>query len=130
MLSLLGGSALLLAGGSVGAQDATKPAPLAKGRGGKNKPRVIKIRASKFEFKPNHVTIRQGEKIVFDLTATDFTHGFSIPDLNVRTDVVPGQVNQLPVTALQPGDFIFLCDNFCGDGHEKMQGKLTVTALS
>jgi len=50
--------------------------------------------------------------------------------LNVRTDILPGQITRLTITAQQSGDFIFLCDNFCGEGHEKMQGKLTVIAAS
>jgi cytochrome c oxidase subunit 2 len=129
MLSALGGSVALLMGRTADAQDGlTKPTPNPNPHHGKGRARTIKIRASKFEFKPNHVTIRQGDQVVFELTSVDFTHGFSIPDLNVRADVPPGQATRLPVTALQPGEFIFLCDNFCGDGHEKMQGKLTVTA--
>ncbi|MET3120684.1 cytochrome c oxidase subunit 2 [Oxalobacteraceae bacterium GrIS 2.11] len=92
------------------------------------KPRNIKIHLKKFQFSPNHITLKQGEKVVFELTSSDFTHGFSLPDFNVRSDVPPGQVTLLALTPDKSGDFIFLCDNFCGDGHEEMHGLLTVLA--
>lgn len=123
LLGALSASAGLLIGQVTIAQE-TKPKLHLK----KVKPHNIKIRASKFEFSPNHITIKQGERVTFELTATDFTHGFSIPDMTTRTDIPPGQVRLLSVTPELAGDFIFLCDNFCGDGHEKMQGKITVVA--
>jgi len=123
MLAAVSGSASLILGQRLGAQE-TKPKP----HPARVKQRNVKIRVSKFAFSPNHVTIPQGEKIVFELTSSDVMHGFSIPDLNTRIDVPPGQITLLPLTPLQAGDFIFVCDTLCGDGHEKMRGKLTVTA--
>lgn len=131
LASALGGTAALLLGNALHAQETNgKSAAHPKDELAKIKPRIIKIHASKFEFSPNHIAIRQGEKVVFELTSIDFIHGFSIPDLNTRIDIQPGQVTLLPLTAEKAGDFIFLCDNFCGDGHEKMQGKLTVVPWS
>ena len=90
--------------------------------------RNIKIHAQKFAYSPNHITVNQGDKVVLELTASDFTHGFSIPDWNLRSDIVPGQITLLTIEPEQAGEFVVLCDNFCGEGHEKMQGKITVVA--
>ena len=128
LFGLFGGSAALLLGQSLSAQETAKPVTKPNTHLARVRPRNIKIKVSKFAFHPDRVTIKQGDKVVFELTSADVIHGFSIPDLNTRTDVPPGQITLLPLQVEQPGEFIFLCDNFCGDGHEKMQGKLTVTS--
>jgi cytochrome c oxidase subunit 2 len=90
--------------------------------------RVIKIEARKFIYTPNEITIKQGEQIILELTALDFVHGFSLPDFNMRTDIMPGKVTTLALTPTEVGRFTFLCDNFCGDGHETMNGSIIVEA--
>ncbi len=90
--------------------------------------RVIRIEAKKFVYTPNRVSVRQGEAVVLELTALDFAHGFSIPDLKLRVDLMPGKTVRLPLKADQVGELTFLCDNFCGSGHEEMNGLLVVTA--
>ncbi|MFZ6862346.1 cupredoxin domain-containing protein [Undibacterium sp. Ji67W] len=90
--------------------------------------RVIRIEARKFEYAPDLIIVRKGEQIRLALTAIDFTHGFLLPDFKLRHDLVPGQVINLDVSFDQEGEFDFLCDNFCGSGHESMSGKLIVIA--
>jgi len=92
------------------------------------KARIIRIEAKKFIYTPNEITIRQGESVILELTALDFVHGFNIPDLHIRTDIVPGKVTRLPLQFPEAGQVSFLCDNFCGSGHEEMAGNFTVTA--
>jgi len=36
-------------------------------------------------------------------------------------------VNSVAIKALAPGRHAFLCDNFCGGGHEDMNGTIVVT---
>jgi len=64
---------------------------------------------------------------VLEFTSLDFVHGFKIPDLNVRSDLPPGRVTKVRVKFERPGEYAFLCDNFCGDDHEEMAGKFVVT---
>jgi cytochrome c oxidase subunit 2 len=45
-----------------------------------------------------------------------------MPALGVRADVFPGAVTRVALPALAPGRYIFLCDVFCGDNHEEMDG--------
>jgi len=47
---------------------------------------------------------------------------------NLRTDILPNQTATLTLNPDQEGEFVFLCDNFCGEGHETMSGKITVIA--
>jgi len=58
--------------------------------------------------------------------ATDFVHGFSLPDLKARIDVPPGKGVELTLRSLPAGRFIYLCDNFCGEHHDRMNGVHTV----
>jgi cytochrome c oxidase subunit 2 len=95
---------------------------------GPKKERVIKIEAKKFVYTPNQITVKQGEVVVLEFTAIDFTHGFSVPDMHIRADLMPGQVTRVKLNTDAAGDFDFLCDNFCGTGHETMYGKITITA--
>ncbi|KWR87476.1 cupredoxin domain-containing protein [Cupriavidus sp. IDO] len=97
------------------------------GRGDAAAPRVIRVHARKFIFTPDHIPLRAGESVVFELTAQDVIMGFSVPDFGVRADVPPGMTVRLPATARAAGKYEFLCDIFCGSGHETMNGVIEVT---
>ncbi len=104
--------------GSVGAYVAAESA--------QPKEKVIKITAKRFAFTPENITLKKGAPVVFEFRTLDVIMGFNLPDFNVRADIVPGKVARLRLVPDKTGTFIFLCDVFCGDGHEKMNGKLTV----
>ena len=95
---------------------------------GARKERVIKIEARKFRYSPNEIELKKGEAVILELTALDFPHGFSIPDLKLRADLVIGKPVQVHLKPDQEGRISFLCDNFCGSGHEEMAGTLIVKA--
>lgn len=87
----------------------------------------VALAASKFEFSAKEIRVRKGQAVTFVLSASDFVHGFSVPDFNARADIVPGKTVELTLTPDKTGRFVFLCDNFCGDGHDHMSGVLVVT---
>ena len=93
-----------------------------------DQPTEIRISAKKFEFNPNKVTAKRGQPLVLVLTSEDRIHGFKMPDFGVRADIVPGQETRVPLMPEKPGSFGFLCDVFCGDGHEDMEGTLVIEA--
>jgi len=95
-------------------------------RGAAAAPRVIKVSARRFVFTPDHIPMRVGEQVVFELTVEDTFMGFNVPDLGVRADLIPGQTVRLPAVARKAGSFTFLCDVFCGSGHENMHGIIEV----
>jgi cytochrome c oxidase subunit 2 len=90
------------------------------------KPKSVKIRAKRFVFTPKDLRLKKGEPVTFELTTEDVFMGFSLPDFKVRSDIVPGKVTKLAFTPDKAGTFTFLCDVFCGDGHESMSGTLVV----
>jgi cytochrome c oxidase subunit II len=89
-------------------------------------PRVIAVSAKKFEFSVKEITVRKGETVVIELTSEDRVHGLSLPAFGVRGDAVPGAVTRISFTPDRAGSFEYLCDVFCGDGHEDITGTLIV----
>lgn len=90
------------------------------------KERIVKIQAKKFVYTPNEIELKQGEPVVLEITSLDFVHGFNIPDLKIRADLPPGQVTRIRLQPDKAGVIDFLCDNFCGSGHEEMNGRFIV----
>jgi cytochrome c oxidase subunit II len=93
-----------------------------------SRPRIVPIRAQKFTYEPSELTLKLNEPVVFQLTSADVVMGFSVPDFRTRATIIPGQVTEVPMTPDKVGEFIFLCDVFCGSGHENMEGTMRVVA--
>jgi cytochrome c oxidase subunit 2 len=91
------------------------------------RPRVVKVSARRWSFTPNTIKLKKGEPVTFELTSEDIFMGMNIPDFGVRGDIVPGKTSLMAFTPDKAGTFTFLCDVFCGDGHEGMSGTLVVT---
>ena len=91
-------------------------------------PQVVKIVAQRFHYTPNEFRVKAGLPVVLEFTSLDFVHGFHMPDLKVRSDLPPGRVTRVELPASPAGVYDFLCDNFCGDEHETMHGRMIVEA--
>ena len=90
-------------------------------------PQVVKLVAQRFHYTPAEFTVTAGRPVVLEITSLDFVHGFHMPDLKLRADLPPGVVTRLRFTVDKPGEYDFLCDNFCGDQHEEMGARMLVT---
>lgn len=88
--------------------------------------RVIRIVAQRFAYTPSEIVLKKGEAVTLELEALDFAHGFSVPDLGIRADLVEGKVTLVRLTPEKSGVYEFHCDNFCGADHEQMDGKIIV----
>ena len=88
---------------------------------------IVKVVARRFRYEPSEIPLKAGQDAVLEITSLDFVHGLNIPDLKMRADLPPGRVTKVRVKFDKPGDYAFLCDNFCGDHHEDMSGKFVVT---
>jgi len=90
------------------------------------KEKVIKITATRFNYTPGEVTLKKGVPVILEFRTLDVIMGFNLPDFGVRADIVPGKVTRLRLVPNKTGTFVFLCDIFCGTGHEEMNGKIIV----
>ena len=91
-------------------------------------PRVIEMTARRFTYEPREIALKASERVVVAIRSLDFVHGMNLPDLGMRLDLVPGRVTRLELLPKEPGVIDFVCDNFCGDGHEEMHGRFVVSA--
>jgi cytochrome c oxidase subunit 2 len=89
-------------------------------------PMRIAIKAKRFEYKPNRITLPVGQAAELHIQSLDVLHGFYIPRLNIRADLVPGKTSVVLLPPLQSGEYPFVCDIFCGMKHDHMQGRLIV----
>lgn len=90
-------------------------------------PHRIAIEARKFEYTPDQVSVTLGQPVTLVISSPDFAHGFSLPDFGLRADAVPGKDVEVTFTPNKAGRFAWVCDNFCGEGHDEMSGWFIVT---
>lgn len=110
--------AAVIALGSAGAYVAAQSA--------EPKEQVIKITAKRFNYTPGEVTLKKGVPVILEFRTLDVFMGFNLPDFGVRADLVPDKVTQIRLVPDKTGTFVFLCDVFCGTGHEEMNGRIIV----
>jgi cytochrome c oxidase subunit 2 len=73
------------------------------------------------------VKLKQGVTYTLHLSSVDVNHGFSLYPVNINFQVVPGYDYGLRVTPNKAGEFVIICNEFCGVGHHIMTGKVIVT---
>nr|AAG45617.1 cytochrome oxidase II [Muscigralla brevicauda] len=54
------------------------------------------------------------------VTADDVLHSWAIPSLGVKTDAIPGRLNQTSFITTRPGIFYGQCSEICGANHSFM----------
>lgn len=82
--------------------------------------------ARTWSFSPHEIRIPVGAKVTFYVTSADVTHGLAIHNTNVNLMLLPGQVARATTTFPQPGEYLFLCHEYCGIAHQVMAGKVVV----
>jgi cytochrome c oxidase subunit II len=78
-----------------------------------------------FAWLPAEMTIPAGKPVTFHVTSTDVQHGFQIVRTNGQSQVLPGYISQF-TTELDAGDYLIVCNEYCGVGHHTMAAKLHV----
>lgn len=79
-----------------------------------------------FGYNPNTITVPVGSTVHFKVTTKDVVHGFHIPGTPTNLMLTPGHVSEYSQTFNEAGEFLFLCHEYCGIGHEVMYGKIIV----
>lgn len=92
---------------------------------GDNRYEAVMI-AYAFGFTPEKMEIPVGATVDFMVTTTDVVHGFYVVGTNINLMVVPGEVSHLSHTFDKPGEYLILCNEYCGVGHEYMATTIVV----
>lgn len=83
--------------------------------------------AKMWKFEPAEISITPGSTVDIYLAAPDVTHGMQIVGTNVNLMAVPGVVNYARVKFTEPGDYLIVCNEYCGAAHHSMAGVIHVT---
>ncbi len=86
----------------------------------------IKMTAKKYEYNPEEIRVKQGERVRLLITATDRKHGFQIEALGIKTELPEGKETAVEFTPDKPGTYEFKCSVRCGWRHGSMKGRLIV----
>ena len=72
-------------------------------------------------------SIERGRPVTFRLSSVDVIHGFQIVGTNANTMVIPGYVSEFTTVFDRPGEYLIVCNEYCGLSHHVMHAKLIVT---
>ena len=86
--------------------------------------------ARMWKFEPPDVTIPPGSTADVYVASADVTHGMQIIGTNVNLEVVPGAVNFARVKFDKPGDYLVVCNEYCGMQHHNMAARIHVSEKS
>lgn len=102
-----------------------------------DRPGVVQVGPGRYEarmvaqiwsFAPNEVRVPAGSTVTFVVTSKDVVHGLLIHGVNVNVMLLPGQVARVTARFERPGEYPFLCHEYCGIAHHAMWGKVIVEA--
>ncbi|WP_248926023.1 cytochrome c oxidase subunit II [Paenibacillus hamazuiensis] len=79
-----------------------------------------------FGYSPEKMEIPAGATVHFHITSPDVIHGFEIVGTNVNMMVIPGEINHLTYKFAKPGEYLVLCNEYCGAAHEMMATTIIV----
>ncbi|OUN00948.1 MAG: cytochrome C oxidase subunit II [Firmicutes bacterium ZCTH02-B6] len=89
----------------------------------------VNMRARVWNFNPSEIRIPAGSTVTFYIHSEDIIHGFKIQNTTVSLMIIPGQVAKATYTFTEPGEYLFVCHEYCGAGHHFMSGRVIVEAL-
>lgn len=68
----------------------------------------------------NAVVVPVGKVVRVQVTAADVLHSFAMPAFGIKTDAVPGRLNETWFKVEKPGTYFGQCSEICGTGHAFM----------
>ena len=89
---------------------------------------TVRMVAARYAFYPQMIEVPVDTPVTFRITSPDVLHGVHVPFTNMSTMVVPGYISEVNTTFRREGEAQFLCNEYCGMGHDYMWSKLKVVA--
>ena len=78
------------------------------------------------DFVTSELVLPADREVDLRLRAQDVIHGFSIPEMRLKQNAVPGQTIHVHFTPTTPGTYAILCTQLCGLGHYRMNASVRV----
>jgi len=83
--------------------------------------------ARMWKFDPPEITLAPGSTADIYLSTPDVVHGAQIVGTNFNLMAVPGAVNYARVKFDKEGDYLVVCNEYCGTSHHNMAGVIHVS---
>jgi cytochrome c oxidase subunit II len=80
------------------------------------------------DFVTSELVLPSNREVDLRIMAQDVIHGFSIPELRLKQNAVPGQPIHIHFTPTTPGTYAILCTQVCGLGHYRMNATLRIVS--
>ena len=74
------------------------------------------------------IVIPNDRPVEFQVTSRDVIHGFHAPELGLKQDAFPGQVNTVRTVPYEEGTYQGYCSEFCGVSHSQMYFSIEVVS--
>ncbi len=84
----------------------------------------VQVGDSTFYNTTYNMYVEVGKTYLLNITSIDVEHGFSVPDLNIKVDAIPGKYNTITLKITEKGRYTIKCFHYCGFGHETMVGEI------
>ena len=65
----------------------------------------------------NPLVIPANKNVQILITAGDVLHSWAVPSMGIKTDAVPGRLNETWINVKEPGTYRGQCSEICGRGH-------------
>ena len=91
---------------------------------------TVTMVAARYGFYPSIIEVPADTPVKFRVASADVLHGFHVPFTNAATMVVPGYISEVNTSFPRTGEYSFLCNEYCGLGHDSMWSRLVVVPKS
>lgn len=75
---------------------------------------------------PNELVVPVGRPIKLVMQSRDVLHSFYIPDFRIKHDVIPNRYTSVWFEAIETGESVIFCTEYCGTSHSNMLAKVKV----
>nr|YP_009128285.1 cytochrome c oxidase subunit II [Pseudohynobius jinfo]AJP09257.1 cytochrome c oxidase subunit II [Pseudohynobius jinfo] len=78
----------------------------------------------------NRMVVPMESPIRMLISAEDVLHSWAVPSMGIKTDAIPGRLNQTTFIASRPGVYYGQCSEICGANHSFMPIVVEATTLN
>ncbi|WP_335869662.1 cytochrome c oxidase subunit II [Bacillus sp. 2205SS5-2] len=82
--------------------------------------------ASAFFYDPGEIEIPKDSTVKIIATTKDVVHGFEVAGTNINMMLEPGYISEYVTTMDKSGEYLVLCNEYCGVGHHTMKSMIKV----
>jgi cytochrome c oxidase subunit 2 len=87
---------------------------------------VVVLVASNWAFRPDVIRIPAGSEVTFRTRSDEDYHGFALIGTPLILSLAQSEVKEVTHIFSTPGEYRFVCSEYCGGGHITMSGTVFV----